>query len=246
MENTSYIALSRQGVLRRQMDVIANNLANMTSTGFQAERMVFIDHLVRSRGGESLLGDKQAYVRDIATVRDMSEGSLERTHNPLDVAIHGDGYFAVETEAGERYTRSGHFRLDSSGQLVTQLGDPVLSATRQPFYFTPEDTQIHISRDGTVSTENGELGRLRVVSFEEPETMEPTSGGLYRSMETPVDVDRPDVVQGTLEESNVEPILELARMIEVNRAYSHAKNMVDAEDERIKKMMRALAVSSGA
>jgi flagellar basal-body rod protein FlgF len=200
---------------------------------------------VRSRGGESLLGDRQAYVRDIATVRDTRGGSMERTHNPLDVAIHGDGYFAVETEAGERYTRGGHFRLDSTGQLVTQDDHPVLSATGQPFFFAPEDTKIHISRDGTVSTENGDLGRLRVVNFEQPEAMEPTSDGLYRSDEPPVDVERPDVVQGTLEGSNVEPIIELARMIEVNRAYSQAKKMVDSEDDRIKKMMRALAVGNG-
>ena len=245
MENTSFIALSRQGVLRRQMDVIANNIANMNSTGFQAERMMFVDHLMRSRGGERILGEKHAYVRDIATVRNTAEGPMKKTENPLDVAIRGDGYFAVETETGERYTRNGHLRLDATGQLVTQNGDPVLSVTRQPFFFTPEDTRIQISRDGTVSTENGDLGQLRIVRFEDPEAMEPVSGGLYRSDEPPVDVERPDVVQGALEGSNVEAILEMTRIIEVNRAYKHAKRMIDAEDERIKKMMRAFAGGQG-
>ena len=207
MENTAFITLSRQGVLRRQMDVIANNLANMNTTGFQAERMMFVDHLVRSRGGERILGEKHAYVRDIATARNTAEGPMKRTENPLDVAIRGEGYFAVETEAGERYTRNGHFRLDPSGQLVTQNGDPVLSETRQPFFFAPEDTEIQISSDGTVSTNNGDLGRLRVVGFEDSEAMEPVSGGLYRSDAPPFDVQRPQVVQGTLKGSNVEPIL---------------------------------------
>lgn len=242
MENTAFITLSRQGVLRRQMDVIANNLANMNTTGFQAERMMFVDHLVRSRGGERILGEKHAYVRDIATARNTAEGPMKRTENPLDVAIRGEGYFAVETEAGERYTRNGHFRLDPSGQLVTQNGDPVLSETRQPFFFAPEDTEIQISSDGTVSTNNGDLGRLRVVGFEDSEAMEPVSGGLYRSDAPPLDVQRPQVVQGTLEGSNVEPILELTQMIEVNRAYSRARRFIDSENERMKKMMRAFAV----
>ena len=188
MENTSFIALSRQGTLRRQMSVIAHNIANMNTTGFKGEKMMFIQHLEKSRGGERILGEKIAFVRDIATVRDTSEGSLTKTGNPLDMALSGDGYFVVETEAGERYTRNGRFRLDEAGQLVNQQGDAVLSDGGQPFFFAPGDTEITVSRDGIITTENGALGRLRVVTFENQQELSASAGGLYSSEAQPTDV----------------------------------------------------------
>ena len=98
MEASTYIALSRQGGLRRQMDVLANNLANMNTSGFKSEKMMFVEHLVKSKDSNSLLGQKNAYVRDIATRRDFSEGSLELTNNPLDFGISGDGFFKIQTQ----------------------------------------------------------------------------------------------------------------------------------------------------
>jgi flagellar basal-body rod protein FlgF len=245
MENTSFIALSRQGTLRRQMNVIANNLANINTTAFKGEKMMFIQHLVRSRGGERILGEKIAFVRDIATVRDTTEGPHEQTGNPLDVAIRGEGHFVVETENGARYTRNGRFQIDAAGRLVTQHGDPVLS-TAGPLFFTPEDGPITIARDGTISTENGQLGRLRIVRFENELELEAVSGGLYQTDQQPEDVANPNVVQNMLERSNIEPIIELTRMIDVHRAYNRAKTIVDAEDERIKKMVRDYAAPLGA
>ena len=112
MENTSFIALSRQSALRRQMDVVANNVANMNTAGFKGERMMFVEHLVKSKGGEKILGDRLSYVRDISTMRDLSDGPLEKTGNPLDLAITGDGYFMVQTDVGNQYTRNGRFQLD--------------------------------------------------------------------------------------------------------------------------------------
>ena len=241
MENTSLIALSRQGALQRQMNVVANNIANMNTAGFKGEKMMFIEHLVKSAGGDRVSGDNLAFVRDIATARDTSEGPLERTGNPLDVALRGDGYFVIETKEGERYSRSGRFRLDEGGQLVTDRGDPVLSDGGQPFFFSPADKDISISRDGTVATENGQLGRIRVVEFENQQNLQATAGGLYQTEEQPLDVDSPDVVQGMLEGSNVEPIIELTRMIEVSRSYDAAKKFIDKEDERMQKVARELA-----
>ena len=241
MENTSLIALSRLGTLRRQMSIVAHNLANMNTSGFKGEKMMFVQHLVRSRGGESVFGDQIAYVRDIATVRDTTEGPFVRTGNPLDVALHGEGFFVIETEQGERYTRNGRFRLDEEGQLVNQQGDPVLSNGGQPFYFSPDDGDISISRDGTVSTENGELGRLGVVRFENQQDMQVTAGGLNSTQADPEDVDSPDLVQGMVEGSNVQPIIELTRMIETSRAYESVKKFMDREDERMRKFGREIA-----
>ncbi len=109
METTTLIALSRQGGLRRQLDVVANNIANMNTTGFKGERMMFVEHLVKSQESGKLLGTKLSFARDIATMLDVSEGPMETTGNPLDLAITGEGYFVIQTENGERYTRNGRF-----------------------------------------------------------------------------------------------------------------------------------------
>ena len=240
MENTSLIALSRQGTLRRHLNIIANNLANMNTTGFKAKKMMFIEHLARSEGGTGITGQSISFVRDIATMRNTAAGTLKETGNPLDMAIRGPGYFVVETEDGERYTRNGHFRLDEAGQLVAQGGHPVLSDSGQPFFFSPEDSAIKVAQDGTVSTENGDLGRIRVVRFENDQELRETAGGLLTSESLPQDVETPDVAQNMLENSNVLPILEIAKMIAVERAYSDVKRFITREDERIRTMMREL------
>lgn len=240
METTSYIALSRQITLRREMNVVANNIANMNTNGFKGEKMLFVDHLVRSKSDEHVLGEKLAYVRNIATVRDTSEGHLTATSNPLDVAISGDGYFAVETDVGERFTRNGRFQLDQTGQLVTQSGDPVLSDASAPFFFGPTDTDITITSDGTISTENGPLGRLRVVRFEDDLALRQESNLLFSASpdNAPVDAEAYQVNQGMLESSNVQPIIELTRMIEVHRSYDSVKKFIEKEDERQRTMIR--------
>jgi flagellar basal-body rod protein FlgF len=126
METSILVALSRQDTLARQLDVVANNLANMNTTAFKAERMMFADYLVQVGSADGATGDAIAFVRDFATVRDPSEGKLEETGGDLDVALAGEGYLVVQTPQGERYTRDGHLRLDEAGQLVTDDGLPVL------------------------------------------------------------------------------------------------------------------------
>ncbi len=238
MENTSLIALSLQSAIRRQMSVIANNIANMNTTGFKGEKMMFVQHLVRSEGGERLWGERIAFVRDIATMRDTSEGPLEKTGNPLDIAVSGNGYFVIGTDVGERYTRNGNFQLDNEGQIVNQHGDPLLSDSGQPFFLSPEDIDITVARDGTISTENGELGRIRVVSFENRQELRNAGEGMLATDKEPQDVDNPDLVQFMLEGSNVQPIIEMTRMIETQRAYGNVKLLIDKEDERQKKMIQ--------
>ncbi len=243
MENTSYIALSRQVTLRRQMSVIANNLANMNTTGFKSGRMMFTDHVIKSRGGERIMGERLAYARDIATVRDFTEGGFDATGNPLDLAIHGDGWFTVQTEEGTRYTRAGRLRLDETGQLVTLSGNPVLSDNGEPFIFASGQRQISVARDGTISTQNGTLGKLGLARFDNPHQLKEVSGGLFRidpDINDPNAQAKPaenvDVAQNMTEKSNVQGIAEMTRMIEVNRAYRRVKNLIEKEDDRIKKM----------
>jgi flagellar basal-body rod protein FlgF len=238
METSSIIAMTRQDVLGRRLEVLANNLANMNTSGFKGEQVMFIEHLARSRGGESILGEKLTFVRDIATLRDTREGPITPTGNPLDVAIAGEGYFAVRTDIGERYTRNGHFRLDEAGQLVTQTGDPVLSNNGQPFFFGPQDSKIAVARDGTVSTNNGQVGKLRVVTFDNEQTLRQVGNSLYATESEAKAVDQPSLVQNALEDSNVQPIMEMSRLIDTQRAYESVRKFIDREDERIRNMIK--------
>jgi len=241
MENTALIALSHQAALRRQMDVVANNFANVNTTGYKGERMMFVQHLVRGGEGNAPGGDKLAFVRDIATARDFSQGREQETGNPLDLAIEGDGFFVVESPTGERYTRNGRFRMDESGQLINEQGMPVQTTSGGPIYFGPTDTEITVAKDGTVSSENGVIGRLRIVRFDNPNNLRVVAGGLMSSQDPPIAMDSANVLQGVLEGSNVEPISELVRMISVHRAYDHARRLIDSEDDRIKKMVQVYA-----
>ncbi len=239
MESTAIIGLGRQNVLRRQMTVIANNIANMNTHGYKGEKMMFIEHVHRSKGGERLLGDKIHHTHDFATVRDMREGPLEPTGNPLDLGIQGEGYFVVQTDKGDLYTRNGRFQLNNEGTIVTQHGHPVMSEGGQPFTITPGEHRMEISRDGTLSVNDVTLGKFKFVQFDGRPKFEHQSGGLLKTEAPATDVESPTVIQGMLEGSNVEPILEITRMIQVNRSYNSAKKLIEKEDDRIKKMIDA-------
>ena len=238
MESTSYIALSYQTGVERQMDVVANNIANMSTHGFKGEKMMFIEHVSESLGSSRIKKTPLSYVRDIATMTDTSAGQLEKTGNSLDLAITGEGFFVVQTENGERFTRNGRFKLDGEGQIVTQTGDPLLSAGGNPFFLSPEDTKVTISRNGNVSTNNGELGQIRLVNFDAPQKLLRMADEYFSSEATPLDVESPEVEQGMLEGSNVKPILEMAKLIEINRRYDSTRKFIEREDERVRSMLR--------
>jgi len=244
METTSYIALSRQAALWRQMDMVANNLANMNTPSFKGEHMMFRDYVVKARAADRPFGDRVAFVQDVSIYRDMSEGALTQTSNPLDVAVRGNGFMVIDTPQGPRYTRNGHFRLDESGQMVTADGFPVLSNSDQPFFFAPNEQNVTIAADGTVSTENGQVGKIRVVGFENAQDLRKVSGGLFETEAQPQDVDRPQVVQGMIEESNIKPVVEVTKMIELQRSYEAVQRMIDNESERVRKAIDVLGRTS--
>lgn len=253
MENPSYITLSRQTVLRRQMDVLANNLANMSTPAFKAEALMVIEHEspVSTFGPQGMRN--VSFVKDLATVRDMSEGVIYHTDNPLDLAISGPGYFAVETEEGERFTRQGSFLLDGDGQLVTTAGVPVLNERGRPIVVPPNSGEIEIAQDGTISVrdpvlqnQNLVIGRLRVVEFENDYRLKREADGLYRPEDgaNPTPVAQPKVLQGALEKSNVNGIVEMTRLIETVRTFQSASNLMDDEHERQRKAIETLTRSS--
>lgn len=241
MSSASYVTLSHQMALQNQMDIIANNIANSSTTGHQGEHSMFVEFLTKAEDGTSV-----AYVNDIAVLRDTTAGPLTQTTNPLDVAINGEGYFVVEVvsdnddEAGFFYTRNGSFRIDATGQLVTNTGAAVMAEGDLPIVFAPDETNITISGDGTVSTENGAIGRLRIVDFENQQDMKKVGNTMLETDQEPIEATDATVEQGMLEGSNVKAVVEITRMIEVMRAFQASSQLVQSEDERERRAMQTL------
>jgi flagellar basal-body rod protein FlgF len=240
MENSLYIALSRQTVVDRQMETIANNLANASTPAYKGEGMMFAEHLTRSPRQTPL-----SFVRDVASVRNMDEGGFTRTENPLDLAIHGEAWFAVDTPQGERYTRNGHFRMDALGRLVTERGHSVLG-DGGPITFLPTDTEITFASDGTVLSAGQPRGKLRMVGFTNPQQLKNVGDTLYAadSNATSNPAANFAVAQGMLEDSNVKPVLEITSMIAAMRIYQGAQRLIDAEHDRQRRAIDLLTKSN--
>ena len=238
MENATYVGLSMQMALETGFDVIANNIANVNTTAYQAQEVMFTEYLANAAGSGEI-----SYVYDVAVMRDVTPGPSMATGNPLDVAIVGEGYFMIETANGIRYTRNGSFRLDGDGQLVSAGGGAVLGEGDQPFFLTADETAITISRDGTVSTENGAIGRLRLVTFENEQEMVKVGDSLFTTEEPPLEATEAEVIQGMIEQSNVQAVLELTSMIEVSRAYQRAQQIIEAGDQLELSVIRTLTES---
>ncbi|MEO1199290.1 MAG: flagellar basal-body rod protein FlgF [Pseudomonadota bacterium] len=234
MENASLINLSSQVALRRQLDVVANNLANLNTSGFKAEQMMFEEYLmpVAEMDMPRRRDRPMSFVHDLATVRSFEPGRMQPTDNPFDVAIEGDGWFVVQTPDGERYTRSGNFTMSTEGDLITPGGYPVMGANG-PTRFGPDDSDILIGRDGTIASNQGEIGQLRVVRFETNMDLVPAGDTMFETDADPLPAANARVQQGMLERSNVQPIIELSHLIEVTRAYeSSVSNQRRLDDLR--------------
>lgn len=228
MTTTGEVALSYQLALTNQLDITANNIANVTTPGFQSSHPLFVEFLV----SVSDTGEEIAYVIDKGTVRNLNPGPVNFTGNPLDVSIEGRGYFVVETDDGTFYTRNGAFQLDASGQLITSAGATVLNDSNSPIVIAPGETQINISRDGTISTENGAIGRFRLVEFVDEQAMTNLGNSLMETEQDPLEASESAVVQGMLEGSNVISVAEITRMIKLLRSYQAANQLILTEDER--------------
>ncbi|MGA0532181.1 flagellar basal-body rod protein FlgF [Hansschlegelia sp. KR7-227] len=243
MENASLVGLSRQVALRRELDVIANNVANMNTSGFKSGQMTFDEFLMpRARDDAFPRSDRSlSFVEDRATWHDFSGGAVQQTGAPTDVAIDGEGFFAVQTEAGVRYTRNGAFQINSAGELVTNEGARVLS-NAGPIQFAPTETGITIGPDGTIATSEGVRGKLRIAVFASLQGMTKEGSSLFRATETPTDATaRTRVVQGAVEKSNVRPIYEMSRLVEVTRSYESVTSMLQKQDEMRRSAIERLA-----
>lgn len=232
MDNALYVGLSRQMVLRRQMDIVANNIANIDTNGFKVETLI-----TKEQPGApafTLGGPKPVkFVGEDGVARDFGQGALRRTDAPLDLAVEGQGFFKVNTKGGERYTRDGRLRTDDTGRVTTQAGDTVADDGGGEIVIDPQKGQVTIAADGTVSQGAERVGKVGVFQFANLSVLEKRGDNLYQntSNQQPTAADDAKVRQGMLEGSNVNSILEITRMIEVSRAYEQTSQMMSAQSD---------------
>ncbi|GGF67472.1 flagellar basal-body rod protein FlgF [Mameliella alba] len=233
METAGYAALSRQTSLMREMQVIANNIANANTTGYRQEGVIFSEYVAEGDGMAAV-----AMGAGRIGTTSLKQGTLEQTGGMYDMAIEGDGFFLVDSPDGPRLTRAGAFSPSAEGTLVTPDGYPVLDAGGAPIFVPPQAIELSIARDGTISTEGRPIGQVGVVQPLDPKSMIREGGQMFRSDDGFEPVEAPRVMQGFVEASNVDPILQVARMVEVQRAYELGQSFMEREDERIRSVLK--------
>ena len=250
MENGSLVGLSRQIALSRELDVVANNIANVNTTGYTSDNTVFHEFLMPGVSANQFRGaDRQvSFVQDRATWIDFSQGAVQSTGNPLDVAVSGNAFLTVQTPRGERYTRNGALQVNNQGQLVTSEGLQVVGQNG-PIVFQPNDREISIGIDGTISVREGQAttdaqrGKLKLASFAQPRTLQKDGTSTYMAPagvtpQVPTDA---KVTQGAIEKSNVQTVTEMTRMVEITRAYTQIAQILQNQSDMRRSAIDKLA-----
>lgn len=214
------------------MDVLANNMANVNTAGYKRGNLMFEEYLmpVARMSDANQTDARLSFVLDTSIYRDFNEGAFEQSGNDLDVAISGDGWLVVQTPDGERYTRNGQLKLNQDGELVNVSGFPVLGEGG-PISIPPEETGIVIAKDGTLSTNLGLRGKIRVVSFDNNSDLKKEAGLLFSTSQAPQAAENAKLHQGLIEKSNVQPVVEMTKMIETMRAYQSISRALQKTDE---------------
>jgi flagellar basal-body rod protein FlgF len=242
VENTFLVSLSQQMASNRAMEVIANNLANIGTPAFKRESVQFEQYVVplpatETEGGGTV---NVSFVLDRGLLRDMTTGRMEQTGSLLDMAIDGNGYFVVQTPQGERYTRNGHFRLDEQGQVVTEEGY-VVQSDGGAITLQPQDGELRVGIDGSLSTDLQVLGKLRVVNFADERALKKAGASLLDAGGAPATQSTTARVrQGMIEKSNVEPVIEISKMIEVMRAYQASADLTKSGEDLLKQAIEKI------
>ncbi len=244
MDNTKYIALSRQMGLWKQMEIVSNNMANMNTSGFKAQDAMFSSYIAQTTNAEGIGKAPVYFTQDFAAYKDFSEGMMSETGNAFDLAISGDAFFAIDTADGEKYTRKGQFHLDANGMLVDHNSNPILSEGGTPFFFAPGEKEIVIAEDGEISTENGTIGRVKLIKFEDNQKLLKIGDTMFENIDgNQIMAANGDakIHQGVVEKSNVNSINEMTKLINVQRSYEFVQQMIDTEHQRISNTIQAFA-----
>ena len=236
MENAGYVTLSRVSGLRREMQVVAHNVANISTAGFRREGMIFSEFVLGAERLEPSLSMALGNTRHTYQL----QGALSQTGGTFDVAIEGEGFFLLETPEGERLTRAGTFAPNEAGELVNRDGHRVLDAGGAPVFVPPDARAVALARDGTFSADGQPFAQLGLVRPVDPVTLSRAAGTQFVVDGEIEPVANPMMLQGFIEESNVDPVTELVRMIEVQRAYERGQKLLESEDERIRNVIQTL------
>jgi len=243
MENSIYLALSKQLVQRTNMNVIANNIANANTAGYRAQNLVFEEYLSDPRGKttDKAADDELSFVYNRAQYENTDPGSLSFTGNNLDVALAGPGFFGIQGPGDEiMYSRAGQFQRNAEGTLLNSAGFAVAGSGGGDITIPADSTEIKIDRNGVVSNQNGQLGQIMVVEFEDAQVLEAQGNTLYRSPVEGGPAENTVVSQGQVEGSNVQPVVEMTRMIETLRAYQSTQNILQTENDRLRGAIQKL------
>jgi flagellar basal-body rod protein FlgF len=244
MENPSYIALSHMNALRRQLDVVANNIANAATHGYRAERLVFHELVTPKAAVTAIKGSAghASFGVELGTFRDLRSGGLERTGSQLDVAINGPGYFAIDAGGTARFTRHGSFRPDTQNRLTTADGHLVLGSNGTPVTLPQGETEFEIDRRGNITGRNGPIGQLRVVRFANEQELRKVGENQYETQQEPTAIGNDtQIAQGMIETSNVNSVVEITQMIELSRRYQSASRLLEQEHDRARRAIDRLA-----
>ncbi|NBV54132.1 MAG: flagellar hook basal-body protein [Proteobacteria bacterium] len=237
------VLASRALTMRNQFNAVADNVANVNTAGYRRIEMDFKEVLSRQNPQSRGL----SYVQDRSISLNQTDGALQQTGNPLDAAISGPGFFAIEVNGTTQYTRKGQFVLNAEGQLSTPEGYAVLDNAGAPIQFQPEVRNIRLANDGTLSTEQGQLAQIGVYQFS-PEGLKtlqragntafvPGSGGGPVALETPI------IRQGYIEASNVNAVQEMVTMQMVSKAYESSLSSLQSLSELESRAIRTLGGS---
>ena len=236
MDSTGFVTLNRQAGLLKELETVAQNIANMSTNGYRREGVVFSEFVVRTgRASESL---SMAHANGRAS--DLSQGALMQTNGTFDMAIEGPGFFLVATPDGDRLTRAGSFTPSPDGLLVSPDGASLLDAGGAPVFVPADAAQIAIGADGTVSADGNPIAQIGLWAPADPLAMTRDKGVRFNSGDAPVPVENGRILQGFVERSNADPVRELTRMIEVQRAYELGRTFLDREDERVRAAIRTI------
>lgn len=236
MDNPGYVALTRQTGLMREMQIVANNMANMATTGFRREGVVFAEYVARTGPDSASLSMGDAIGRSISP----AQGAISRTGGEFDLAIEGPGYFLVNTPDGEALTRAGNFIRNEIGELVTPEGHGLLDAGGAPVFIPAQARSVAVAADGTLSADGAPLTRIGAWAPTDPTELSRQAGTVFRAPSGVEPLDEGRFIHGALEASNVNPVAEIARMIKVQRAYELGQSFLDAEDGRVRDFLRTV------
>ena len=242
MDNAQLVAHSRLQTLQRQLDVLANNIANTGTTGFKSRGLQFSEFLQPNAKSDSFKGAARSisFVIDRGATLDFTDGPIEHTGAATDIALRGSTLLAVKTAAGERYTRNGSLGTNAKGEIVTSDGHVVLGAGGA-IIADPADGPLEITPDGTVGNHSGPIGKLKIVDVTNPAQLVNEGSNLY-SAKSPLAVSKDPLISvGSIEKSNVQPVLAMSRLIEVTRAYSALATSMQRLDDTQKGALERLA-----